>query len=106
MAGSLGVWVATGTTSGAITSGGTTALNGGSLSETLTSFAIGAGVGTVVGAAGQRIAIGSAAAAARRGANLISSINRGDNFGRIGGEGLGLGASGFVNGLRSGGKQW
>ncbi len=79
----------------------------------LSSAVVGAAVGAVAGAVGHRIAVGSAAAAARRGTSVPSAINREDRFGSLGGAlsglglggfGNGLGSSGFANGLGSGGK--
>ena len=62
------------------------------------------GIGAIAGAAGHRIAIGSAAAAVGNSANVSSAINRGDRFGSLGGSLSGLGLSGVANGLGSSGK--
>lgn len=100
-AGSISAWATTGATSGAITAGATTVLNGGSVSESITAAVIGGATGLVAGAAGHRIAIGSALAATQRGAGLTSSVARGDSVGRLGSALMGIGAGSGVNAIRN-----
>jgi len=101
----VGAWVGTGAASGAIVSGVTTALNGGSLSETIVSVGVGGAIGAVAGAAGNRVAVGSAARAARSGAGAKAAIKRGDRFGSLGGALSGLGMSGLLHAASTDGNK-